>query len=108
MYSLIIYQDLTNPCFRMVRVADGSIMTTLTGALSKTTSWANSITTLARDAVIGGIPVTIPEGLPSGDYDFLVYDAAVPAYTDIPVIVKRISWTIDLLFNSCPISIASV
>ena len=93
MYSLIIYKAITNPYMRIVRVADGAVMVTLTGALSTTTSWATSYTTLARDDIRGGIPVTIPEGLKPGDYDLLIYDAAVPADTDAPVFGKRIKWS---------------
>ncbi len=93
MYSLIIYQVLTNPYFRVVRVADGAIMTTLTGALSKTTSWATSYTALAKVTLIGGIPVTIPKGLEPGDYDMLFYDASSPADSDAVKIGKRIAWS---------------
>jgi len=92
MYSLIIYQDLTDPVMRLVRVADGAVMVAATGALSTTTSWDTSYTALARDDIRGGIPVTIPEALARGDYDLLIYDAAAPADTDIPVIVRRIQW----------------
>lgn len=93
MYSLIIYQAITNPYFRIVRVADGGIMTTLTGVVSTTTSWANSVTLLTKDAVRGGIPVTIPEDLPPGDYDLLILDDATPANDDVPLFGKRIAWS---------------
>ena len=93
MYSLIIYKAVTNPYFRIVRVADGAVMVTLTGALSKTTSWATSYTTLTKDAVIGGIPVTIPEGLQPGDYDLLILDDATPANDDAPAFGYRIAWS---------------
>ena len=92
MYSLIIYQSLTNPYYRVIRVADGAIMTTLTGALSKTTSWATSFTALSKVTLIGGIPVTIPEGLPPGDYDILFYDAGSPADSDVVQFGRRLAW----------------
>ena len=93
MYSLIIYQTLTNPYLRLVRVADGGIAHKTTAVLSTTTSWANSAKTLSKNSVIGGIPVTIPEVLEAGDYDMLFYDAASPADTDAVQIGKRIAWT---------------
>lgn len=93
MYSLIIYQAITNPYFRIVRVADGGVMVTLTGVVSTTTSWATSYTALTRDAIRGGLLVTIPEDLESGDYDLLIYDNGTPADTDAPVFGKRIAWS---------------
>ena len=104
MYSLIIYQVLTNPYFRVVRVADGAIMTTLTGALSKTTSWATSYTALAKVTLIGGIPVTIPEGLPPGDYDILFYDAGSPADSDAVQVGRRLAWT-GRLVSGLPVDV---
>ena len=92
MYSLIVYQSLTNPYYRIVRVADGSIMVAATGGLSKSTSWATSFTTLAKVTLIGGIPVTIPVDLEAGNYDILFYDAASPADTDVPSFGRRIAW----------------
>ena len=99
MYSLIIYQSLTNPYYRIVRVGDGAIMTTLTGALSITTSWATSFTALSKVTLIGGIPVTIPEGLPPGDYDILFYDAGSPADSDVAQFGRRLAWAGKLLMG---------
>lgn len=93
MYSLIVYKALTNPYMRIVRVADGAIMNSSTYALSTTTSWANSYTTLTKNAFIGGIPVSLPVDLIPGDYDILFYDAASPADTDVVKRGKRIAWT---------------
>lgn len=104
MNSLIIYQAMTNPYMRIVRVADGAIMTTLTGALSTTTSWATSYTTLAKVTLIGGIPVTIPEGLPPGDYDILFYDAGSPADSDVVQLGRRLAWT-GRLVSGLPIDV---
>lgn len=97
MYSLIVYQTITNPYMRIVRVADGAVMVAATGAVSKTTAWASSYTTLSKNAVIGGIPVTIPETLPAGDYDILFYDAASPADTDAVQFGRRFAWAGKLI-----------
>ena len=93
MYSLIIYQSLTNPYMRLVRVADGGIVVAATAAISTATAWGDSDIALAKNALIGGIPVTIPANLEAGDYDMLIYDAASPADTDEVQIGKRIAWT---------------
>lgn len=93
MNSLIIYQSMTNPYMRIVRVADGAIMETVTGDLSLTTSWATSYTSLSKTTLIGGIPVTIPEGLEAGTYDILFYDASSPADSDVVQIGRRIAWS---------------
>lgn len=92
MYSLIIYKAISNPYFRIVRVADGAIMTTLTGALSTTTTWATTVTLLSKVTVLGGIPVTIPEDLPPGNYDLLILDDSTPANDDAPAFGYRFDW----------------
>ena len=109
MYSLIIYQTIANPYFRIVRVADGSIMTTLTGVLSKTTVWATSATGLTKSAILGGMPITIPKDLPPGDYDLLICSNATPAEGDVPIIARRIAWMVEnKLVAGVPISVVSV
>lgn len=104
MFSLIIYQTLTNPYMRLIRVGDGGIVVAATGAISKTTAWAASVITLAKNDLIGGIPVTIPVGLEPGNYDMLIYDAAAPADTDSVQIGRRIAWT-GLLVSGLPLDI---
>ena len=104
MYSLIVYQPLTNPYMRLVRVGDGSVVVAATGVVSKTTAWADSVITLAKNAIIGGIPVTIPANMPAGDYDMLFYDAAEPADTDAVQIGRRIAWT-GLLLSGLPVNV---
>lgn len=93
MYSLIVYKEINTPYFRIVRVADGAVMVTLTGKLSTTTSWATSYTALTRDDVRGGLLITIPEDLPPGDYDLLIYDNGSPVAADDPKFGKRIAWS---------------
>lgn len=104
MYSLILYKTITNPYYRIVRVADGAVMVAATGAISKTTSWATSYTTLSKVTLIGGIPVTIPDGLPPGDYDILFYDAASPADSDAVQFGRRLAWT-GRLISGIPIDV---
>lgn len=93
MYSLIIYQALTNPYMRLVRVADGGIVAAADWSISTATVWDDSDITLAKNDLIGGIPVTISEDLEAGDYDMLFYDNGTPADTDEVEIGKRIAWT---------------
>lgn len=93
MNNLIVYQSLTNPYMRLVRVADGGIVAAADWSIALTTTWALSAITLTKDDLIGGIPVTISEDLESGDYDMLFYDAASPADTDAVQISKRIAWS---------------
>ena len=71
---------------------DGGIVNASTGAISRTTAWADSYTTLNKDDTIGGIPVTIPSNVPAGDYDMLIYDNASPADTDVIEVHRRIAW----------------
>ena len=103
-YSLIVYQTLANPYYRIVRVADGFIMAASTGLIAIDTSWANSYTSLAKGTLIGGIPVTIPTALPPGDYDILFYDAGSPADSDAPSFGRRIAWS-GKLFMGLPIDV---
>lgn len=93
MYNLIIYQVLTYPYMRLVRVGDGGIVNAATAAISKTTAWGDSDFTLTKNDLIGGIPVTIPAALEPGDYDMLFYDNTSPADTDEVQIGKRMEWT---------------
>jgi len=104
MYSLIIYQTLTNPYMRLVRVGDGFVVNASTGVAAIDTSWANSVTTLAKDSVIGGIPVAFPAGLVPGDYDLLIYDAVSPAAGDTVKIGRRIAWS-GLLVSGLPVDV---
>lgn len=93
MYSLIIYRVLTNPCMRLVQVADGKIWDVTNNELAVAPTYADTDTTLSKDTNINGIPVTIPPDLPAGDYDMLIYDAVAPANTDIVELAKRIAWS---------------
>jgi len=93
MNSLIIYQGLTNPYMRLVRVGDGGVVAAADWSISIATAWGDSDIALAKNAVIGGIPIVISEDLEAGDYDMLIYDAASPADTDEVQIGKRIAWS---------------
>lgn len=76
-----ITRPMTNPYFRLINSA-GMIWDVTNGESSAATAWADSDTALTWDSTIGAYPVTIPAGLPAGEWDFLLYDAAVPADTD--------------------------
>jgi len=93
MYDLIIYRTIANPYMRLVRVADGGVVAAADWSISKATAWGDSDITLAKDGIIGGIPVTISENLEAGDYDMLFYDDGTPADDDEAVIGKRIAWS---------------
>lgn len=93
MNSLIIYQTLTKPYMRLVRVADGGIVAAADASISITTAWGDSDITLTKNDLIGGIPVTIPANLEAGEYDMLIYDAVSPADTDTLMIGRRIRWS---------------
>ena len=93
MNSLIIYQGLTNPYMRLVRVGDGGVVAAADWSISIATAWGDSDIALAKNAVIGGIPIVISEDLEAGDYDMLFYDNGTPADTDAVQVAKRIAWT---------------
>ena len=93
MYSLIIYQGLSNPYMRIVRVGDGGIVVASDLSISIATAWGDSDIALAKNSLIGGIPVTISKDLEAGDYDMLIYDGASPADTDEVQVGKRIAWS---------------
>lgn len=92
MYSLIVYQTITNPYMRLVRVADGGIVAAADWSISITTAWGDSDIALTKNDLIGGIPVIISKDLEAGDYDLLIYDSDTPAEGQVPLIVRRIAW----------------
>lgn len=104
MYELIIYRALTNPYMRLVRVADGGIVNATTGLVAQDTSWADSVKTLAKVTLVGGIPITMPPELEPGNYDMLIYDAGSPADSDPVKIGRRIAWT-GLLVAGLPVDV---
>lgn len=97
MIDFIVYPNsvdrpLTNPYMRIVRVADGKVYDKTAKDFSATVTWANSAIILAKDAVIGGIPIEIPETVESGSYDVCVYDSVNPLATDDMQLGKRVIW----------------
>ena len=89
--DVIVYGPYTNFYYRVVRPSDKKIFTT--SGLSTTPTWnATSCISVTYDVNTGGFPVDFDTTLPAGEYDFLVYDAAVPANTDVPVLGKRMGW----------------
>lgn len=97
-YDVIIYRKLTNPYVRFVRVGDGKIWDVANSELSATPTYGDTDVQLTPDnTYIGGTPIKIPTGLPAGDYDMLIYEAATPAIADEVIIGKRIAWSGDIL-----------
>ena len=92
-YDFIVYVEFTNPYSRLVLVANGKVWDVANDELALGTTWGDTDIQLAFDAVIGGIPITMPTNLPEGNYDFLLYDAAAPASGDDVQIGKRVRWT---------------
>ena len=93
MFSLIIYEPMTNPYARFVRVADGLIWDVANSVLAAAPTYGDTDVQLATNTSIVGIPVIIPTDLPAGEYDILFYDAGTPSSSDVVEIGKRISWT---------------
>jgi hypothetical protein len=93
MYHIILYEAMTNPYARFVRVCDGKIWDVAADALAVAPTYGDTDVQLALNTSIVGIPITIPANLPAGEYDMLIYDAATPANTDVIENGKRISWT---------------
>lgn len=92
-FDFIIYVEFANPYARIIRYADGKVWDVAADELAYGTTWTDTDIPLTLDAVIGGLPVTMPANLPGGDFDFIVYNASSPATGDDPQIGKRIQWT---------------
>lgn len=105
MVAFNIYRSLSNPVFRLVRVANTMIWDDVAGALAATPTWADTAIALTANNYIAGLAVTIPAALPAGEYDFLVYDAASPAYDDEVIIGKRIRWSDSKQLLGLPIDL---
>lgn len=70
---------------RHVEANDNTIFNTLTGELSLSTSWSDSITELVENGVTGQYPIPIPALLPTGHlYAVLIYEqvGSDPSNTD--------------------------
>ena len=99
MYHYINFQALTNPVVRFVRCSNGKIWDSVNSELSLIPTYADTAVALTENAYINGIPVTIPSGLPIGDYYMIFYDAASPENTDAFSSVFRIGWNGDVLMG---------
>jgi len=91
-YNFINFDAFTNtPKYRLIETK-GKVWDNVAKALSFTTVYANSLITLAENAVINGVPVTLPADLPTGDFYMMFYDAETPANTDAYTRWYRIGW----------------
>jgi len=99
MYHYINFQALTNPVVRFVRVADGRQWDNVNEELSLIPTYANTAIDLTENAYINGAPVTIPAGLPNGEYYMIFYDAASPANSDAFTEVFWIAWSAGQLMG---------
>jgi hypothetical protein len=93
LYDLILYRVLTNPYIRFVNPATGEQADFASKAMNSAATWTDTVFALSFDNNIGGMPVAIPNWLPAGSYDLLIYDSDSPAYTDEVDMGKRISWS---------------
>jgi len=91
-FNFILYEALTNPAVRFVRVGDGWQWDDTNEVMAFTPTYADTAITLAENANINGIPVKVPAGLPSGVYNMIFYDAASPANSDAYSKLYRIEW----------------
>lgn len=82
MANFNLYRPDTNWYMRIVRPSDGFVYDTDAAAMAAAPTWANSVVSLTFSAAINGYPITIPAGVPDGNYELQFYDAAVPAEGD--------------------------
>lgn len=91
--DLIIYGAYTNFVFRLVNPSADLLYNFVTGAAVTVLSaptYAATASAVTRDAYIAGYPIRLPDNLPDGSWDLLVYDAGSPANTDNPSVGKRL------------------
>jgi hypothetical protein len=99
-HAFILYGNYQNPYIRLVRIADGLVFDVVAGQLAPSPAWADSALSLgAKDAVINGWPVDLPENLPHGAYDLQLYDAAAPDSTDAMIAGWRLVMPHKLVVN---------
>ncbi len=97
-YDLIVYRKLTNPYTRYIEPWTGRIWDVAAGALATSPTYGDTdVQHTADNTYINGTPIKIPKDLPVGDYDMVLYDAATPSASDVPVLGKRIMWGKDSL-----------
>lgn len=82
MAAFNLYGKYLNPYLRIVRITDSKVFDVTTGVLAQSPVWADSAIVLgAKNAVVNGWPVTLPD-LPNGSYDIQLYDSAAPSNAD--------------------------
>lgn len=99
-HAFILYGSYQNPYLRAVLISDGLVFDVAAGQLAQTPAWADTAIPLgAKNAVINGWPVDLPENLPNGAYDLQLYDAAAPSNSDAMVAGWRLVMPHKLLVN---------
>ena len=97
-YAFILYGNYQNPYFRLVRVTDGLVFDISADQLSQAPNWQDTATSLGgKDVVVNGWPVSLPENLPNGVYDFQLYDAETASESDDMVAGWRLIMPYKLL-----------
>ncbi len=93
MADFIFFRASDNWYMRIVDIAKEQVWDKAAGAVSASTTRANSAITLDYSAVLGGHPVTLPASLPAGEYYLLFYNAATPADGDAVQVGKVAQWS---------------
>ena len=71
------------------------------GGLVSNPTYGNTAIALTHDANLGGYKINIPDNLPAGDYDLLLYNVAanVASAGDEVAVGKRIGWSGNMIIN---------
>jgi len=89
-------QDLAAGCFRLRETYTGQLFDVVAGALSATTTLANSLTDMTADAVVTNeLQILIPDTVPVGDYELVIYDVAKASVTASTVPYRHVLCRVD-------------
>jgi len=75
--------------FRIVEEDTGKAWDTSQKALSLTASWENTAIAMTEQGTTGQFPVVIPDELPAGKYNIVVYEQAGSAPSNTDDIVEK-------------------
>ncbi|MDH4203809.1 MAG: hypothetical protein OEV87_13085 [Phycisphaerae bacterium] len=99
-HAFILYGSYQNPYLRAVRISDGLVFDIAAGQLAQAPVWEDTAISLgAKNIVINGWPVDLPENLPNGAYDLQLYDAAAPDSGDAMIAGWRLIMPHKLVAN---------
>jgi hypothetical protein len=83
---------LTAPKIRLVRVIDSMAWSVVTRKLARPVDIADTVIDLGEiDPTVNGWPVTLPKGLPAGEYDIPIYEG-IPSLGSPVTLATRIQW----------------